>query len=199
MEKLISLIFTLVGLYPQYRTVQTVLRGRGLLPGDWRREHKFNNLNIYMIEPLCESMLQVNMRTVRWFDVVLTVKHCPKIIHLSGLCPVYNSVRCRGTRPWKKCARFCKKYFGKFHNQFYRKTRGPFQPAVRRRNKLPKVSLFLLPLHLNTEHGPGAGQDSHLGKESNRLDIEIFHLPQDICLSPDQVLYQRTFVSFIVN
>ena len=58
-EKFISLTFTLVGLYPQYKTVQTVLRGRGLLGGDWRREHKFNNLNIYMIEPLCESMLQV--------------------------------------------------------------------------------------------------------------------------------------------
>ena len=61
-EKLISMMFTLVGLYPQYRTVQTILRGRGLLPGDWRREHKFNNLNIYMIEPLTESMLQVRMR-----------------------------------------------------------------------------------------------------------------------------------------
>ena len=58
-EKLISVMFSLVGLYPQYRTVLTILRGRGLLAGDWRREHKFNNLNIYMIEPLTESMLQV--------------------------------------------------------------------------------------------------------------------------------------------
>ena len=99
MEKLISLIFTLVGLYPQYRTVQTVLRGRGLLPGDWRREHKFNNLNIYMIEPLCESMLQVITQTVRGTEDY-------DDFHLSGLCSVYNSVRRRGPRSGTKCKRF---------------------------------------------------------------------------------------------
>ena len=54
-----TLIFACLGCYPQYRAICTLLLGTGWLEGDWKSEHKKNNQNLYIIEPLIESMLQV--------------------------------------------------------------------------------------------------------------------------------------------
>ena len=40
------------------------------MAGDWRREHRRNNLNLYLIEPLCESMLQVYVQ----FTIIYVVE-----------------------------------------------------------------------------------------------------------------------------
>ena len=63
MIRVATFLLALCGLYPQYRAVKTVLIGRGWLPGDWETEHKYNNRNIYVIEPLVESLLQVKVHS----------------------------------------------------------------------------------------------------------------------------------------
>ena len=57
--RLTTLLTALVGLYPQYRALRTVLMGRGWIRGNWEVDHKYNNRNLYVIEPLVESLLQV--------------------------------------------------------------------------------------------------------------------------------------------
>ena len=34
--------------------------GRGLVRGDWRKDHKNNKKMLYVIEPVVESLLQVS-------------------------------------------------------------------------------------------------------------------------------------------
>ena len=56
----VFLIFlSLVGLYPQYRAMKTILLGLGWQRGDWEEEHNMNRVKIYVTEPLIESLLQV--------------------------------------------------------------------------------------------------------------------------------------------
>ena len=57
--RLTTLLAALVGLYPQYRALRTVLMGWGWIKGNWEVDHKYNNRNLYVIEPLVESLLQV--------------------------------------------------------------------------------------------------------------------------------------------
>ena len=57
--RLITLLIAFAGLYPQYRAMRTILMGRGWIEGDWEVDHKYNNRNLYVIEPLVESLLQV--------------------------------------------------------------------------------------------------------------------------------------------
>ena len=57
--RLTTLLAALVGLYPQCRAMRTVLMGWGWIQGDWEVDHKYNNRNLYVIEPLVESLLQV--------------------------------------------------------------------------------------------------------------------------------------------
>ena len=57
--RLTTLLTALVGLYPQFRALRTVLMGRGWIQGNWEVDHKYNNRNLYVIEPLVESLLQV--------------------------------------------------------------------------------------------------------------------------------------------
>ena len=71
----------------QYKSLQTVLRGSGLLSGDWRREHRRNNINVYMIEPLCESLLQVHTSC----SGSVTLSHCHSVT-LSLCLPVTLSL-----------------------------------------------------------------------------------------------------------
>ena len=59
LTRITTLLAALVGLYPQYRAMRTVLIGRGWIKGNWEVEHKYNNRNLYVIEPLVESLLQV--------------------------------------------------------------------------------------------------------------------------------------------
>ena len=50
---------SLIGLYPQYRAMKTILIGLGWVSGDWEEEHRVNRVKIYVIEPIMESLLQV--------------------------------------------------------------------------------------------------------------------------------------------
>ena len=60
MTRVTTFVLALVGFYPQYRAFRTVLIGRGCIIGDWEKEHKYNNRNLYVIEPLVESLFQVH-------------------------------------------------------------------------------------------------------------------------------------------
>ena len=71
MVRLTTFLTALVGLYPQYRALRTVLMGRGWIAGDWEKEHKFNNRNLYVIEPLVESLLQVSLIKIGIFPFLL--------------------------------------------------------------------------------------------------------------------------------
>ena len=57
----LTLLLAILGIYPQYRSVRTILIGWGFIQGDWQAEHKFNSRKLYIIEPLVESLLQVPM------------------------------------------------------------------------------------------------------------------------------------------
>ena len=59
MIRVATVLTALVGLYPQSRAIRTVLMGKGWIAGDWEKDHKCNNRNLYVIEPLIESLLQV--------------------------------------------------------------------------------------------------------------------------------------------
>ena len=56
---MVTLILALVGLYPQYRAVRTILMGVGVVVGDWEDDHANNKKILYIIEPVVESLLQV--------------------------------------------------------------------------------------------------------------------------------------------
>ena len=59
--QVLTLLLAIMGIYPQYRSVRTILIGWGFIRGDWEAEHKFNSRKLYIIEPLVESLLQVPM------------------------------------------------------------------------------------------------------------------------------------------
>ena len=59
MKRMMTLILAMVGLYPQYRAVRTILIGVGVVGGDWQDDHANNKKNLYIIEPVVESLLQV--------------------------------------------------------------------------------------------------------------------------------------------
>ena len=55
------MLLSLFGLYPQYRALKTIFIGIGWLKGDWEEEHNTNRVQIYVIEPIMESLLQVSI------------------------------------------------------------------------------------------------------------------------------------------
>ena len=54
-----TLLLAVVGLYPQYKAVKTVLVGRGWMEGNWEEDHQMNQKTLYIIEPVIEALLQV--------------------------------------------------------------------------------------------------------------------------------------------
>ena len=86
-----TFLIALVGLYPQYRAIRTVLIGKGWIDGDWERDHKYNNRNLYVIEPLVESLLQVTQDLS--YQVI-----CHRLI--SGFCSIHNSLHLKRPR-WR--------------------------------------------------------------------------------------------------
>ena len=54
-----TLLVALVGCYPQYRTIRSILCGFGWISGDWKKEDLINKRKVYIIEPVVESLLQV--------------------------------------------------------------------------------------------------------------------------------------------
>ena len=57
--RLFCLFLAVVGVYPQYKAVKTVLIGRGWISGNWEQEHQDNQKTLYIIEPVIEALLQV--------------------------------------------------------------------------------------------------------------------------------------------
>ena len=58
---MLTLLLSVLGVYPQYNAVKTVLIGRGWVRGDWEQEHQTNMKTLYVIEPVIESLLQVTI------------------------------------------------------------------------------------------------------------------------------------------
>ena len=66
--RMTTFILAIFCLYPQYRAFKTVLIGRGWISGDWEKEHRYNKRNLCVIEPLVESLLQVDLGSVEHFQ-----------------------------------------------------------------------------------------------------------------------------------
>ena len=66
--RVMTFLLAMFGLYPQYRCFKTVLIGRGWISGDWEKEHRYNKRNLCVIEPLVESLLQVDLGSVEHFQ-----------------------------------------------------------------------------------------------------------------------------------
>ena len=64
------MLLALLGGYPQYNPIKTVLMGSGWIYGDWEKEHEINQKTLYVIEPVIESLLQV---TNRRFQIPLNI------------------------------------------------------------------------------------------------------------------------------
>ena len=58
--RVLTLLLSVLGAYPQYKAVRTVLMGRGWIRGDWEQEHMNDKKKLYAIEPVIESLIQVN-------------------------------------------------------------------------------------------------------------------------------------------
>ena len=48
-----------LGIYPQIRSMRTIMAGLGLMQGRWEEVHRTNEKKIYSIEPVMESLNQV--------------------------------------------------------------------------------------------------------------------------------------------
>ena len=87
--RLTSFLVAVFGFYPQYRALRTVLMGKGWIEGDWEREHKYNNRNLYVIEPLVESLLQVpSLCTILVYYIMFS----------TGVCSDSHSLHCERSR-----------------------------------------------------------------------------------------------------
>ena len=56
--RFLTLLLALLGLYPQYRAVRTILIGLGAVQGDWEIYQK-ESRKIYILEPVAEGILQL--------------------------------------------------------------------------------------------------------------------------------------------
>ena len=57
------LLSAVVGIYPQVRSIRTILTGLGWLNGSWEALHLVNERKIFSVEPVLESLIQVNLST----------------------------------------------------------------------------------------------------------------------------------------
>ena len=57
--RLLTFFLATLGLYPQYKAVQTVIIGMGCMSGNWEQEHIYNQKTLYIIEPVIEALIQV--------------------------------------------------------------------------------------------------------------------------------------------
>ena len=53
--------------------VRTILLGVGLVAGDWVSEHEKNRKQLYIIEPVVESLLQVIMMMMMIVNMIVTM------------------------------------------------------------------------------------------------------------------------------
>ena len=53
------LLAAVVGIYPQVRSVRTILTGMGCLNGSWEALQLVNERKIFSVEPVLESLIQV--------------------------------------------------------------------------------------------------------------------------------------------
>ena len=57
--RMLMLCVTILGIYPQVRSMRTILTGLGFIHGRWEEVHRTNEKKIYSIEPVMESLNQV--------------------------------------------------------------------------------------------------------------------------------------------
>jgi hypothetical protein len=62
-----------VGLYPQVRSLRTILTGLGWLQGSWEALQLVNERKIFSVEPVLESLIQVYPLVVLHLVVVFSL------------------------------------------------------------------------------------------------------------------------------
>ena len=63
LTRLVTPVLALLGLYPQYRALRSILLGLTASP-DWTRYDEVNRRFIFIIEPVVESLLQLFCQSV---------------------------------------------------------------------------------------------------------------------------------------
>ena len=78
------MLLGLLGIYPQYTALRTLLIGMGVLQGDWRSSHRRCKQQVYVLEPVVESLLQLLVQSVLTYIVlgprdpdIPSSFHCP--------------------------------------------------------------------------------------------------------------------------
>ena len=59
MTRLLTLLLSVCGVYPQYRAIRTILTGLGLVSGDSWEQNRKVNMKLGQIEPVAEGMFQL--------------------------------------------------------------------------------------------------------------------------------------------
>ena len=63
------MVLGLLGIYPQYTAIKTLLIGVGVIKGDWKSSHE-KYKKVYLLEPVVESLLQFLVQSVLAYIVL---------------------------------------------------------------------------------------------------------------------------------
>ena len=74
--KLVSVILSILGLYPQFRALKTVLIAYGYVQGDWVK-HRDESKILALIEPVTEGIMQLFCQLA-----IIYIVHGPGVIAL---------------------------------------------------------------------------------------------------------------------
>ena len=77
--RLISLVLSLLGVYPQYRAVSIIAMASGKISGDWK-EYMELTRPLALIEPVTEGILQLFCQTCILGTLLLTLRTLPIFI-----------------------------------------------------------------------------------------------------------------------
>ena len=64
------MVLGLLGIYPQYTAIKTLLIGVGVIKGDWKSSHEKYKKQVYLLEPVVESLLQFLVQSVLAYIVL---------------------------------------------------------------------------------------------------------------------------------
>ena len=68
--RLLTMVLGLMGIYPQYTAIKTLLMGTGVIKGNWKSSHKRYKKQVYLLEPVAESLLQFLVQSVLAYIVL---------------------------------------------------------------------------------------------------------------------------------
>ena len=70
MTRVLTLLLSVCGVYPQYRAVRTILTGLGLLSDDSWEQNRRVNMRLGQIEPVAEGMFQLICQCIILYIVI---------------------------------------------------------------------------------------------------------------------------------